>query len=60
MSAELFTVIYVQGVVVINHEGIVGKLAGWLTYFPALPNCVSIFQNSTGGSGTTSFTLQDC
>ena len=27
--------------------------------FPALPNWVSIFHNSTGGSSTTSYTLQD-
>ena len=59
MSAELFTVSYVQGVVIINHGDIVGKFAGWLIYFPAMPNCVSIFQNSTGGSSSTSFTLQD-
>ena len=38
----------------------VGRFAGWLIYFPALPNWVSMFQNSTGGSSTTSFTLQDC
>ena len=38
---------------------IVGKFAGWLTYLPALPNCISISQNSTGGSSTTSFMLQD-
>ena len=37
----------------------VGRFAGWLTNFPALPNWVSIFQNSTGGSRTTSFMLQD-
>ena len=37
----------------------VGKCAGWLINFPALPNWVSIFQNSTGHSGTTSFMLQD-
>ena len=37
----------------------VGRFAGWLINFPALPNWVSIFQNSTGGSSTTSFTLQD-
>ena len=37
----------------------VGKFAGWLTYFPALPNCVSMFHNSTGNSSTTSFMLQD-
>ena len=30
-----------------------------MIYFPALPNCVSMFQNSTGGSSTTSFLLQD-
>ena len=42
---------------IIESDG--GKFAGWLTYFPALPNCVSMFQNSTGGSTTTSFTLQD-
>ena len=38
----------------------VGRFAGWLIYFPALPDWVSMFQNSTGGSSTTSFTLQDC
>ena len=32
----------------------VGRLAG-----PVLPNCVSMFQSSTGSSRTTSFTLQD-
>ena len=38
----------------------VGRVAGWMINFPALPNWVSIFQNSTGGSSTMSFTLQDC
>ena len=37
----------------------VGRFSGWLINFPALPNWVSIFHNSTGGSSTTSFTLQD-
>ena len=37
----------------------VGRFAGSLIYFPALPNWVSMFQNSTGGSSTTSFMLQD-
>ena len=37
----------------------VGRFTGWLMNFPALPNWVSIFHNSTGGSSTTSFTLQD-
>ena len=37
----------------------VGRFAGWLTNFQALPNWVSIFQNPTGGSSTTTFTLQD-
>ena len=37
----------------------VGRFAGWLIYFPAVSNWVSMFQNSTGGSSTTSFTLQD-
>ena len=37
----------------------VGRFAGWLINFPALPNWVSIFHNSTGGSSTMSFTLQD-
>ena len=37
----------------------VGRFAGWLINFPILPNWVSIFQNSTGGSSTTSCTLQD-
>ena len=36
-----------------------GRFAGWLIYFPPLPNWVSMFQNSTGGSSTTFFTLQD-
>ena len=35
----------------------VGKFAGWLLYFPALPNCESMFQNSTGGSSTMSLTF---
>ena len=35
------------------------RFAGWLINFPALPNWVSTFQNSTGGSSTMSFTLQD-
>ena len=38
----------------------VGRFAGWLINFPALPNLVPIFHNSTGGSSTTSFTLQGC
>ena len=37
----------------------VGRFAGWLINFQALPNWVSIFQNSTGGFSTMSFTLQD-
>ena len=37
----------------------VGKFTGWLMPFPALPNCVSMFQNSAGGSSTTSLTLHD-
>ena len=37
----------------------VGRFAGWLINFPALPNWVSIFHNSTCGSSITSFTLQD-
>ena len=37
----------------------VGRFPGWLVNFPALPDWVSIFQKSTGGSSTTSFTLQD-
>ena len=36
-----------------------GRFAGWLINFPALPNWVSMFQNSTGSSTTISFTLQD-
>ena len=35
------------------------KLAGWLMYFPALSNCVSMFQNLMGCSRTTSLTLED-
>ena len=38
----------------------VGKFAGWLMYLPALPNWVSIFQNSMGCSNIISITLQDC
>ena len=37
----------------------VGRFARWLMHFPTLPNWVFIFHNSTGGSSTTSFTLQD-
>ena len=37
----------------------VGRFVGWLVNFPALPNWVSIIHNSTGGSSTKSFTLQD-
>ena len=37
----------------------VGRFAWQLINIPALPNCVSLFHNSTGGSSTTSFTLQD-
>ena len=37
----------------------IGKLAGWLMYFPALPNCMLMFQNSVGGLSTMPFTLQD-
>ena len=37
----------------------VGTLAGWLMYFPALLNCVLMLQNAMGGSWTTSFTLHD-
>ena len=43
----------------VNHEDMVGRFAGWLMNFPALPNWVSMFHNSTGGSSTMSFTLQD-
>ena len=38
---------------------IVDKFVGWLMYFPALPNCMSIFHSSTGGLSTTSLTLHD-
>ena len=38
---------------------IVGKFAGWLMYLPPLPNCVSMFHNSTGGLSTTSLMLHD-
>ena len=37
----------------------VGKFVGWLIYLPALPNWVSPFQNSIGGSRIMSVTLQD-
>ena len=36
-----------------------GRFAGWLINFPALPNWVSWFQNSTDSSSTISFMLQD-
>ena len=36
----------------------VDKFAGWLIYLPALPNWVSIFQNSMGSSNMISDTLQ--
>ena len=38
---------------------IVVKFAGWLTYLPALPNCLSMFHNSTGGLSSTSLILND-
>ena len=38
---------------------IVGKFAGWLMNFSALPNCMSMFHSSTGGSNTMSLTLHD-
>ena len=38
----------------------VGRFIRWLINCPALPNWVSMFRNSTGGSSTTSFILQDC
>ena len=37
----------------------VGRFKGQLINFWTLPNWMSIFHNSTGGSSTTSFTLQD-
>ena len=37
----------------------VGRFTRWVMNFPALPNWVSMFHNSTGGSSITSFTLQD-
>ena len=37
----------------------VGRFAGWLIHFLAQPDWVSIFHNSTGGSSTTSFMLQN-
>ena len=40
-------------------SAIVGKFVGWLMNFPALPNCVSMFHSSTGGSNTMSLTLHD-
>ena len=43
----------------LNYWVIVGKFAGWLMYFRALSTCVSMFQNSTGGSSMTSLILQD-
>ena len=39
---------------------VVGKFTGWLMYLPALPNWVSMFQNSMGGSNMISIMLQDC
>ena len=38
---------------------IVNKFAGWLMYLSALPNCVSMFHNSTGGLSTTSLIWHD-
>ena len=38
---------------------IVGRFVGWLMYFPALPNCMSIFHSSTGGTSTTSLMFHD-
>ena len=37
----------------------VGRFAWWLINSPTLPNSVSIVQNTTGSSSTTSFMLQD-
>ena len=37
----------------------VGKFAGWLMYLLALPNWVSMLENSMGGSNIISITLQD-
>ena len=37
----------------------VAKLAGWLTYLPALPNWVFTSQNCIGGSSIMSITLED-
>ena len=37
----------------------VGKFTGWIIYLPALPNFVSMLQNSMGGSNMISVTLED-
>ena len=37
----------------------VGRLVGWLIFLPTLPNWVSKFQKSIGGSRMISVTLQD-
>ena len=38
---------------------IVGQFARWLMHLPALPNCMSMFNNFTRGLHTTSLTLHD-
>ena len=58
-ECQLFTVMYTRCCWLINQFFMVGKFAGWLMYLPALPNWVSIFQYSMGGSNMTSFTLQE-
>ena len=52
--------IYSDGGYQLSLSVMVGKFAGWLIYFPALPNWVSVFQNSMGGSKIMSFMLQEC
>ena len=54
MTMYISRVYHLQSVTVID-----SKFMGWLMYFPALPNCMSLFHNSTGGSSTTSLTLHD-
>ena len=58
---RLFTGDYVQEQVfhLQSVSVIVGKFAGWLIHFLALPNCVSMFHSSTGGLSTTSLMLHD-
>ena len=59
-ECRLFTDDYVQEFVhPQSASAIVGKFVGWLMKIPALPNCLSMFHSSIGGSNTMSLTLHD-